>query len=76
MNFFGYHVRPRASLKAVLKRALARPSVKLCAALPARPLVRAMRGLNEIQLSPGELSLVIDAVKAKAPCNFLVFGLR
>jgi glucuronoxylan 4-O-methyltransferase len=65
----------KTTLKATLKRALAGPSVELCAILPVRYLIKAMRRLNEIQLSPGELSLIIDTVKAKAPCNFLVFGL-
>jgi glucuronoxylan 4-O-methyltransferase len=78
MNYLRKYFRPRAAkakLGAAFRRVLAGPSVELYAILSARRLIRAMRDLNGIQLSPGELCLVVDAVRAKAPCNFLVFGL-
>lgn len=61
--------------KKILKRILARPSVTLSAYLPLPWLIRAMRKLNEIQLSEPELKAIIDSVKEKAPCKFLIFGL-
>ncbi|HKQ99752.1 MAG TPA: hypothetical protein VJT09_03710 [Pyrinomonadaceae bacterium] len=64
----------KSALKPVLKSILAEFSVRLCARLPLTCLIRLTRRFNDIQLSPRELSLIIDAVKGKAPCNFLVFG--
>ena len=61
--------------KSILKRFLARPSVALGAYLPLPHIIKAMRRLNGIQLSHEELRVILEAVREKAPCNFLVFGL-
>ena len=62
-------------LKTSIKRLFAKPSVSLAARWPQPWLLAIMRRLNAIQLSPHELRTIITALKRKAPCNFLVFGL-
>lgn len=64
----------KTALENIIKRALARPSLELCTYLSVPYLLEAMRRLNEVQLSGRELKIIIDAVKRKMPCNFLVFG--
>ena len=64
----------KTALENILKRTLARPSLKLCTYLTRPYTLEAMRRLNEIQLDGNELKLIIDTVKRKMPCNFLVFG--
>jgi hypothetical protein len=62
------------SSKGVLGRFLARSSVELGARFPSPSLVKSLLTRNEIQLSYDEVKIIVDAVRAKAPCNFLVFG--
>jgi glucuronoxylan 4-O-methyltransferase len=34
-----------------------------------------MRSVNKIQIDVNELSVIINIIKRRAPCNFLIFGL-
>ena len=56
-------------------RIVARQSIEFVRLWHLRPAVKAMRRLNEIQLSTNQLIAVMTVVKRKAPCKLLVFGL-
>lgn len=62
-------------LKRMVKEILKGPAVELCAHWPSTATIAAMRRLNDIQLTTEELRAIIAAVKHRAPCEFLVFGL-
>ncbi len=62
-------------VKRVIKRAFAGPSIAACRVLPATPVIAAMRRLNGIQMSTGEIKLVTGELRRRGPCHFLVFGL-
>jgi hypothetical protein len=51
------------------------PMVEICAFWPSFLLIKAMRLISQIQLSPKELKTIIITIMKKRPCNFLVFGL-
>lgn len=65
----------RQFIKKALKDVLARPSIAIAAAHPCERTVSLMRRLHPIQLSTPQLLAIARKVKAKAPCNLLVFGL-
>lgn len=58
-----------------IQKFLARQSVALSVRFPFEPLTKQMLRLNGIQLTFEEVSIISDRVRAKAPCNFLIFGL-
>jgi glucuronoxylan 4-O-methyltransferase len=62
-------------MKDLFKRILAKSSLALGVNWPSPAIIRVMRRWNRVQLSQEELAVIIAAVRAKAPCNFLVFGL-
>lgn len=57
------------------KRLLHKPTAALCARWPAYATIKLMRKYNELLLTIQELQAIINAVRAKPACNFLVFGL-
>jgi hypothetical protein len=68
-------VAPLAVVYRSARKTLAKPAVALCAYRPCAASIQAVRALNGIQLSTNELGAIVRAVKGKAPCTFLVFGL-
>lgn len=64
----------KTSSQGIFQRFLARLSVELGARLRLPYLIKALLARNEIQLTYDEVRIVMDAVRRKAPCNFLVFG--
>jgi uncharacterized protein (TIGR01627 family) len=64
-----------AVLKDLRTALLANPSIALAARWPALRVLRAMRRVNDIQLSAAELQMIAIALRRQAPCNFLVFGM-
>src|SRR3989338_453664 len=65
----------RFSPRRVLKSIRAKASVELCARWPILSLIWRARRYNDILLSCESLKIIIDTVKKKAPCRFLIFGL-
>lgn len=65
----------KAATTRMFKRFLAKRSIDFCAILTRSRIIKAMRTLNDIQLTHEELKIIVDSVKGKTPCNFLVFGL-
>ncbi len=61
--------------RKILKRILAKISVELCTRWPVLPLIWLTRRYNDILLNCEKLKIIINTVKKRAPCRFLVFGL-
>jgi len=62
-------------IKKIAKQILAKTSIKLSGFWPSDFSISFMRRYNKIQLSAEQLLAVSEAVKRKAPCKLLVFGL-
>jgi hypothetical protein len=62
-------------LKDALCRWLGPPTLRLGLRIPLRPVLLTMRRLNRIQLSAAELAYLAALLRARGPCNLLVFGL-
>jgi len=68
---------PRAGLAqgSFPRRLLLRSSLELSSLWPTRPAIAVMRKLHGVQLTTAQLSAVAAAVRKRARCKLLVFGL-
>lgn len=63
------------ALKLSIQSFLARASIQLTGLWPSHLHFSVMRRLNEIQLSSAQLNIISTALREKAPCRLLVFGI-
>lgn len=58
-----------------IRNNLRKPTIFLYINCPSLWLLRQMQSINEIQLQVNELNVIINIIKSRAPCSFLIFGL-